>query len=1200
MIVAEAVAMNTRKPFVPAAVVAAVLSVAVGSLLAAAGGVISTPDESDGIRAAFTFRPDVPFASLKTVPVWSEIEQMLDNPYATASCPRNSVGQATSGNDQGYPARCTAIHRRRSFLPPGCTYDPSTGLPPCNDALLPQFLVHPLNYDPLTGEQMRLLDPAFAGVASFLDPSGRDLGPISAGATRIHPGDDPVLDFNSPLVADTRTDGDAGEPAGYSGAAVCGNDAISHWTETRAACAGNTGKLFDPTIDPQTLRPRGIITSLRKPSIGQDYTVNSESALASNPARLLPSNPDDYIRDRQMAMVLGKALFWDEQLGSDGVQSCGSCHFSAGADTRLRDQVNPDHLGGDTSLEIFRNRHLTTPPTASDQDPNRDLAASDFPTHRLRDQSIAGEPLLNPSNVSRDTNDIVSSMGVRLRRFTDIPTPGSTAFSAANNGVRALLPDIGASMTDPIPIFQNRRRVEPRNTPSMINSAFNFDNFWDGRGRHDFNGGSVFGASDPQSHVIADNGGGLQKTRQIIRFASVASQMTGPAVSNFEMSFDGRSWAKIGKKLLQGDGSASSPNVTPLAGQLVATTDSILGPFSNQGGSQCIALGRSTASGRPGLCLSYRELIQQAFFPQLWSNTTQHLNGTAAVCNNSSVPTDSDGASDGVVSPAGCDPFDGFVLSIASGAAAATNRAQFTQMEANFPLFGGLGLQAWIETLISDDTPFDRFLDANPKAFQTFSGGVQPLCTQTGNRQPCLTQVEGFNRALPPAGTPDRLLGMDLFFGSNLTGRNANFRTARCGGCHSGPTLTDQTIVTDSELTMNDFIPEFLTPGTTLSRKRMGRPRLASGFLLEAMVNGNAQNGVRRNLIDPPANATNGVSRPAGAAFFDNGMYNIGVRPIDDDALRGGTDGFGWPLSIAALTLRNLGGIHFVPGTALPTFDPSADPACAPDCVTGGLFPATAQDPKINPGFRGQPIDPKLPPHLAPWVNPVNLGTSHPEVGEVAGGLNALTGVPLVGGYLDILGPFNPAARLNQETNAAMSWLMGTFPTVNRVGRMGSAKAPQLRNIELTGPYFHNGGKLTLRQVVNFYAHGGDFPVTNAQHKDFNVLNLDNDAQSVLSSADRIALTAFLLSLTDERVAHEQAPFDRPELFLPVDGRAPDNTGGRASLLTQSSNTSVCGTSRCFRRLTAVGAAGHPDRLPAFLNVASAPVAGTNNDHFDQ
>ena len=55
-------------------------------------------------------------------------------------------------------------------------------------------------------------------------------------------------------------------------------------------------------------------------------------------------------------------------------------------------------------------------------------------------------------------------------------------------------------------------------------------------------------------------------------------------------------------------------------------------------------------------------------------------------------------------------------------------------------------------------------------------------------------------------------------------------------------------------------------------------------------------------------------------------MYNIGVRPIDEDILRGGNDAWGWPLSLAALMLKNLGGVDMVPGTSLPTFDPECRP----------------------------------------------------------------------------------------------------------------------------------------------------------------------------------------------------------------------------------------------------------------------------------
>src|SRR5262245_64764241 len=52
-----------------------------------------------------------------------------------------------------------------------------------------------------------------------------------------------------------------------------------------------------------------------------------------------PSNLDEFVKDPAMARALGKALFWDMQVGSDGVQACASCHFRAGADPRSKNQV---------------------------------------------------------------------------------------------------------------------------------------------------------------------------------------------------------------------------------------------------------------------------------------------------------------------------------------------------------------------------------------------------------------------------------------------------------------------------------------------------------------------------------------------------------------------------------------------------------------------------------------------------------------------------------------------------------------------------------------------------------------------------------------------------------------------------------------------------------------------------------------------
>jgi hypothetical protein len=87
-------------------------------------------------------------------------------------------------------------------------------------------------------------------------------------------------------------------------------------------------------------------------------------------------------------------------------------------------------------------------------------------------------------------------------------------------------------------------------------------------------------------------------------------------------------------------------------------------------------------------------------------------------------------------------------------------------------------------------------------------------------------------------------------------------------------------------------------------------------------------------------------------------------------------------------------------------------------------------------------------------------------------------------------------------------------------------KVPILRNVELTGPYFHSGGYATLRQVIDFYARGGDFA-------DAEAANLDPAMHPVaLDDRDRDDLVEFLLTLTDERVRRQAAPFDHPSLVI--------------------------------------------------------------------
>jgi len=95
----------------------------------------------------------------------------------------------------------------------------------------------------------------------------------------------------------------------------------------------------------------------------------------------------------------------------------------------------------------------------------------------------------------------------------------------------------------------------------------------------------------------------------------------------------------------------------------------------------------------------------------------------------------------------------------------------------------------------------------------------------------------------------------------------------------------------------------------------------------------------------------------------------------------------------------------------------------------------------------------------------------------------------------------------------------------------GLFKAPGLRNVELTAPYFHNGSVMTLEEVMDFYVRGGNFPLANLHDLD----PLIGQGNVLLQGREELhaALVAFLKSLTDPRVMAQAAPFDHPELFIP-------------------------------------------------------------------
>ncbi|MCX6552457.1 MAG: cytochrome C peroxidase [Acidobacteria bacterium] len=336
-----------------------------------------------------------------------------------------------------------------------------------------------------------------------------------------------------------------------------------------------------------------------------------------------PTGVEAYVRDFRVLVVLGKALFWDVQAGSDNRTACATCHFHAGADHRRQNQL------------------ASTPDTARAVPLNRVLTIDDFPFYLFEDQNNRA------SRVVRDTRLIAGSAGVPLRQFVDISRDGTPDHGADPDSLPA--PAVGGLKI---------RQATTRNTPSVINAAFNVRNFHDGRASRTFTGRTPFGESDTAMNGLMLIDGVLQPHRVRMENASLASQAMGPPLNQVEMSYAGRTWPKLGKKMLP---------LVALGTQAVAQDDSVLGEFANAEG-----LGL-----RPDN--SYAALVRAAFKPEFWE---------------SSAVVDADGrVIDGVAEPRSSD--------------------EFTQAEFNFPIFWGIAVQAYQATLISDDTRFDRYAEGN-------------------------------------------------------------------------------------------------------------------------------------------------------------------------------------------------------------------------------------------------------------------------------------------------------------------------------------------------------------------------------------------------------------------------------------------------------------------------------------------------------
>ncbi|XZF64141.1 MAG: cytochrome-c peroxidase [Gloeotrichia echinulata DVL01] len=430
-----------------------------------------------------------------------------------------------------------------------------------------------------------------------------------------------------------------------------------------------------------------------------------------------PSNLGEFVEDQTALLKLGKSLFWDMQLGSDGIQSCASCHFHAGADNRSKNQISPGLLASlkDTTFQVGGGA-------------NYQLTAADFPFHKLAD------PQNRTSTVISDTNDVTSSQGVFYSVFNNI-VAGQSVDSTTSK------PDPDGFQVNGI----NVRRVEPRNTPTVIDAIFNKLQFWDGRAKETFNGVNINGAADLTAKVYkATKPNQLTAVSVSLNNSSIASLVTEPQLSPFEISADGRTLPQVGSKFLRKKGQKIK-SLRPLGKQLVHPQDSVLGSESRY--------------PKPGLDIaSYDQLIRKAFKKEWWKSKSiiqVDSNGTPTILSKNDDYNESE-----------------------VGQTLPTN--QFSLRDWNFSLFSGLAMQEYMSTLVSNQTPFDKFQAGNTNALtvQEKSGltvFVNTAANGGGNCNTCHTIPE-FTRASVrrTAGVATTDSGNPLI-NSNINGFIANY-----------------------------------------------------------------------------------------------------------------------------------------------------------------------------------------------------------------------------------------------------------------------------------------------------------------------------------------------------------------------------------------------------------------------------------------
>jgi len=727
---------------------------------------------------------------------------------------------------------------------------------------------------------------------------------------------------------------------------------------------------------------------------------------------------DEFIRDQAAAKALGKAFFWDIQVGSDGTTACATCHHHAGADGRLADSMHPGADGQFGGTQDGSRRAVL---------PGESFGGQSFPTASLGISLDRFDPDLQQgiapyfSQSLRNVDDIVGSAGVIQRDFAGIvPTEAS---------------DSGIEISDPV--FNasggNTRQVTRRNTPSVINASFYTRQFWDGRASEIFNGVDPLGPVNAGARIWVSTAESVEAARLELHNSSLASQALWAPNHHIAMAFgrslpDGsrvnaRGFKELARKLL---------SLRPLAQQEISLTDSLLGRLRHPSGK--------------GLQVGYREMIEKAFEKTYWDDSAITDDGLALIEKNFSLfwGLALQAYQGELVSSAEHTRFDRFISE-------ERNRNENAHADARSFVVGSkseelnaeekLGMRVFFNDGLSDPT-IGKGMCAACHAGSAFS-----IATHSGRRSMRSTRPgasslsDGFaetpvssmlprqraNRAVAifaerPDVLPDSVLPLNC---SAFSGDSKEL----CAPEFSWP-LRDGWLYRDFEIVQESSGKIIFTGTSPGAEPACGQ----SGLLLfsptaqtpPSLSVPGAQSelpearAIYTNIFDPIKGACTNEQVEFRLNGVPAGNYSLFIDGIEQTRIDGS------PLFNITETSRYDLGFYNI--GVRPTQE---------DLGIGGRHPSAFTLDEL-----GEPLS---------YARRLQEGFDVPELE----GLQAVTG-------------------LDDEGNP---WEL-VSPGVDVIDA-GAFKVPSLRNVALTAPYFHVGNMVDLHQVLAFYNRGGDFHEVN-------------------------------------------------------------------------------------------------------------------------